>query len=198
MTKIKGGSYDQTPVDGLLLDIGGVLYQGAEALPGAPEAMQRLRASGLALRFATNTSRTTRAALAEKLGRLGFDVAAEEIFTAPLAAVQTIRERGLRPLLLVHPDLGPDLTGFPDGPPDAVLIGDAGEHFDYRGLNRAFRLLMEGHRCSPWRATATSGSRTGCRWTWAPSWRRWSMPAVWRRRSTANPPRAFSGKRRRP
>jgi len=135
---------NQPPIEGVLLDIGGVLYQGADALPGAPEAMQRLRASGLPLRFATNTSRSTRAAVAEKLGRLGFDVAAEEIFTAPLAAVQTIRQRGLRPLLLVHPDLGPDLTGFPEGPPDAVLIGDAGEYLDYRGLNRAFRLLMDG------------------------------------------------------
>lgn len=135
---------ERPPVDGLLLDISGVLYQGAAPLPGAPEAMQRLRASGLPMRFATNTSRSSRAALAEKLRRMDYPVAAEEIFTAPCAAVQAIRQRGLRPLTLVHPELAPDLAGLPGGPPDAVLIGDAGEHFDYRGLNQAFRLLMTG------------------------------------------------------
>ncbi|HCE39129.1 MAG TPA: TIGR01458 family HAD-type hydrolase, partial [Alcanivorax sp.] len=36
-----------TPPDALLLDLSGVLYQGTRALPGAQDALRRLRAAGL-------------------------------------------------------------------------------------------------------------------------------------------------------
>ncbi len=131
-------------VCGVLLDLGGVLYVGEEPVPGAREALERLRAAGLPLRFLTNTSRSTRAQVAAKLGRLGFRVAEEEIFTAPRAALAELSRRRLRPYLLVHPALEPELAGLPAGEPDAVFVADAGEAFTYERLDRAFRLLMEG------------------------------------------------------
>ena len=45
----------------VLLDLGGVFYQGDHLIPGALDALARLRASGLALRFVTNTTRQSRA-----------------------------------------------------------------------------------------------------------------------------------------
>ena len=51
----------------LLLDLGGVFYQGDHLIPGALEALARLRASGLTLRFVTNTTRQTRTAIAAQL-----------------------------------------------------------------------------------------------------------------------------------
>lgn len=132
------------PVEAVLLDLSGVLYVGERPLPGAREALARLRAEGLPLRFLTNTSRSTRAAVAARLARMGLAVPEAEIFTAPRAALARIRARGLRPMLLVHPGLVPEFEGVATEPPDAVFLGDAGEAFTYAALNRAFRLLMEG------------------------------------------------------
>ncbi|WP_237440345.1 hypothetical protein [Alcanivorax sp. DP30] len=44
------------PLSAICLDLAGVLYQGPQALPGAREALNLLRATALPLRFATNTS----------------------------------------------------------------------------------------------------------------------------------------------
>lgn len=131
-------------IDGVLLDIDGVLYQGSRPLAGARDALKRLHDSGVPVSFVTNTSRSSRAQVAAKLQRLGFPVPPERIFTAPIATADAARERGLTPYLLVHPRILPDLEGLGGTRPDAVLIGDAGEHFTHRTLNAAFRLLIEG------------------------------------------------------
>ncbi|HHQ42717.1 MAG TPA: TIGR01458 family HAD-type hydrolase [Chromatiales bacterium] len=131
-------------VEAVLLDLSGVLYVGDAPLAGAREALGRLRAAGVPVRYVTNTSRSTRADVAARLARMGFAVDEAEIFTAPRAALARIRARGLRPFLLIHPGLRPEFAGVPTEPPDAVFVGDAGEAFTYAALNRAFRLLMDG------------------------------------------------------
>mgnify|MGYP003627135331 CR=1 FL=1 len=132
-------------IEGLLLDAGGVLYQSGTALPGAVEAVRRLRAGGMPFRLLTNTTRTTRGALAKKLESLGFDVSEEEIVT-PAGVARTVLERdGAKPHLLVHPDLLPDCPEE-TAAPNAVLIGDAGDSFTFERMNRAFRVLIEGGR----------------------------------------------------
>lgn len=132
------------PARAVLLDIAGVLHDGERAYPGAREAVARLRAAGVPLRFVTNTSRRTRAATVEQLTSFGFDLTAPEVFTAPLAGRAYLEARGLRPLLVIHPALAPDFAGLPTEPPNAVFVADAGEHFDYATLDPAFRLLIDG------------------------------------------------------
>jgi len=127
----------------VLIDLAGVLHTGDEALPGAVLALARLRASGLALRFLTNTTRTPSNVLFAKLQRMGFTLAAGEIQTAALAARTLVRRRRLKPLWLVHPDIAAEM-GDSAVAPDVVVLGDMGEHFTYPLLNRAFRLLMDG------------------------------------------------------
>ena len=46
-------------VETVLLDLDGTLYEGSRVVPGAPEAVGRLRALGLTLRFCTNTDSVT-------------------------------------------------------------------------------------------------------------------------------------------
>ena len=130
---------------GLLLDVGGVLYQGDEAISGSVAAFARLKASGLPFRLLTNTTRTTRAALAERLAALDFDVTAADIVTPASVAAAILDANGARPHLLVHPDLLPDCPPEADAP-NAVLLGDAGEYFTFDRLNRAFEILIEGGR----------------------------------------------------
>lgn len=130
-------------IEGLLLDAGGVLYQSGKTLPGATEAVQRLRAGGMPFRILTNTTRTTRGALAKKLETLGFDVSEEEIVTPAHVARAVLDRDGAKPHLLVHPGLLPDCPEEAVSP-NAVLIGDAGDTFTFERMNRAFRVLMEG------------------------------------------------------
>lgn len=131
-------------IRGLLVDVAGVLYQGSRPVPGAAEALARLREAGVPVRLVTNSSRATRAVLGDRLRGMGFVLDDEEIYTAPLAAAAAASARELTPFLLIHPDLEPDLAGFGDSEPDAVLVGDAGPWFTYERLNAGFRLVMNG------------------------------------------------------
>ncbi|MEQ9149901.1 MAG: TIGR01458 family HAD-type hydrolase [Parvibaculum sp.] len=130
-------------IAGLLLDVGGVLYQGDEAIAGSAEALTALREREMPFRLLTNTTRTTRASLAKRLQGLGFEVTEEEIVTPASVASAILERDGARPHLLVHPGLLPDCPEEAAGP-NAVLVGDAGEHFTFENMNRAFNVLIEG------------------------------------------------------
>lgn len=131
----------------VLLDLDGVLYVEDEPVPGAAEAVERMRAAGLTLRFVTNTTSHSRAATLQKLGELGFEVGDEELITPALLAVQHCRERGHRRVTLLMADEVKldfaELEEAGDGA-DAVIVGDLGERFGYDVLNRAFRELLAG------------------------------------------------------
>jgi len=51
----------------ILLDVDGVLHVSGEPLPGAAEAVRRLRENGHRLRFVTNTTTRARSQLGEQL-----------------------------------------------------------------------------------------------------------------------------------
>jgi len=53
-------------------------------------------------------------------------------------------DRGMRPHLLIHPDLMPEFADLSNDDPDAVVVGDAGEAFTYEALNEAFGFLLDG------------------------------------------------------
>lgn len=78
----------------VLIDLAGVLHVGTQAIPGAPEALERLRANSLPLRFLTNTTRSPRHDIVALLRGLGFDIDADEIHTAARATHQLVEQRG--------------------------------------------------------------------------------------------------------
>lgn len=137
----------------ILLDIDGVLHVSGEAIPGAPEAIHRLRESGHALRFVTNNTVRARAKLVADLRSLGFELEEEEVETTPLAAGRLLA--GLRVLPLTMTSVRADLERFVklvrEGA-DVVLVGGADETeetervFSWRNLNRAFAELRRGAR----------------------------------------------------
>jgi HAD superfamily hydrolase (TIGR01458 family) len=131
-------------IRGVLLDLGGVIYEGDEPVPGALEAVAQLHEAGLPLRFVTNTTRKTKQALLERLARLGLDISADELFTPAQAARDWLTAHGCTPVLVVHPNLESEFADTPERDKRAVVVGDAGEAFDYAHLNRAFRALVDG------------------------------------------------------
>lgn len=132
-------------IKGVLLDLSGVLYVGNEVLPGVVAALDRLRTFAVPFLCVTNTTRSTRTQILDKLTAMGLGVEPAQLFTAPMAAHDYVVARDLHPFLLIHPALASEFADVSSpGSPDAVLIGDAGEGFTYANMNRAFRLLMNG------------------------------------------------------
>lgn len=85
-------------VHALLIDIDGVLYVEDEPVAGARDALARLRASGLGVRFLTNTTARSRARTLDKLRRLDCEVADGELVTPPQGSASSCgsaRARGV-------------------------------------------------------------------------------------------------------
>jgi HAD superfamily hydrolase (TIGR01458 family) len=137
----------------VLLDIDGVLHVSGEPVPGAPEAVERLRADGHRLRFVTNNTTRARAALAADLNAIGVRVDEDEIETTALAAARLLEGRRVLPLTLeaVHGDLARHVE-LVERDADAVLVGGADETdepertFAWHRLDRAFAELEGGAR----------------------------------------------------
>jgi len=148
-------------IDGVLLDIDGVLTVSWKALPGAIEAVHGLRSEGLPFRLITNTTTHTRTDLAGLLRAAGIEVEPEEIITAVVATASYLAAHhpGARVFLLSDGDARVDLMGVSlvDEGADVVVIGGAYEGFGYEAVNRVFRMLMDGaelvgmHRNLYWR-----------------------------------------------
>ena len=134
----------------ILLDVDGVMHVSGDPIPGAAEALGRLRRAGHRLRFVTNTTIRSRTQLAEQLRSQGVEVEDDEVQTAGAAAVVALR--GKRVLALTMHALVADLEGLElvGENADAVLIGGADETpetnlvFSYMNLARAFAELELG------------------------------------------------------
>ena len=137
----------------VLLDIDGVLTVSWRPLPGAVEAVTRLRDAGFAVALVTNTTSRTRAWMASTLSAAGFPVGIDDFFTAPAitAAYLALHHPGARCLLLNSGDIAEDLAGVTiladdEAQADVVILGGAGPEFSYAALNRVFGCLLDGAR----------------------------------------------------
>jgi HAD superfamily hydrolase (TIGR01458 family) len=137
-----------TGIDTVLLDLDGTLYVGSQVVPGAPQAVRWLRDQGLTVRFTTNTDSITPTGLAERLARLGFDAAEEELVTPvavaarrfgsmPEARVLAVAADGVRELLA-------GLLAGPGEPPSHVLVADPSYGATYDDLDAGFRAVRAG------------------------------------------------------
>jgi len=134
----------------ILLDVDGVLHVSGEPIPGAVDAVRRLRADGHRLRFVTNSTTMSRRELAEHLRKMGFTLADDELQTTGGVASGVLA--GKRVLALTMPGILDDLEGMQliGMNADAVLVGGADETeepnriYSYLNLNRAFLELFAG------------------------------------------------------
>ncbi|WP_371493791.1 HAD-IIA family hydrolase [Kitasatospora sp. NBC_00374] len=144
-------------VGAALIDIDGVLTVSWKPLPGAVEALERLRTAGLPFALLTNTTSRSRASIASTLADAGFPVVVDDIVTAPVVTAAHLAENrpSARCLLLNSGDIREDLEGITlveEGetaaaePVDVILVGGAGPEFGYQALNRAFGHLQRGAR----------------------------------------------------
>ena len=134
----------------ILLDVDGVFHVSGEPIAGGADAVRRLRAAGHRLRFVSNNTTQTRAALAEGLRAMGIELDDEELQTTPRAAATALA--GQRVLALIMHAIVGELDGVElvGEDAEAVLVGGADETpetnlvFSYMNLARAFHELEGG------------------------------------------------------
>lgn len=133
---------------GILFDLDGVIYNAETPIPGAADAVQWARKSGIPFLFVTNTSSRGRDALVEKLRAFGVPCKLDDILSPPAAAAQWLRREGSGPAaLFVRDRTKPEFDGVTlvDDVAETgaryVVVGDMGDLWDFPTLNRAFRLL---------------------------------------------------------
>jgi HAD superfamily hydrolase (TIGR01458 family) len=133
---------------GVLIDIDGVLVTAWSALPGAADALTRLRAGNVPFLLATNTTSMSRDGLAARLRDTGIDVGSDEVVTAPAITASFLRAHhpGARCHILGQPQLGADFEGIElvERSPDVVVVAGADPAFTWENLSAAFRMVREG------------------------------------------------------
>lgn len=134
-------------ISGFLIDIDGVLMTGNQRIPGALETIQFLKDRKIPFVLVTNTTRKSRVTIWHHLKRAWFPVEEEDIFTAPMAAVNWLKNRGSYDVYLML--AGSAVNDFKDFKitsydPDYVVIGDIGQDLTFDRLNATFRLIMGG------------------------------------------------------
>lgn len=147
---LAGGYREGMHPRGLLIDIDGVLTVSWKPIPGSGQALRRLRESGAALVFVTNTTSMTRSSIAAALAEAELPVDVGEILTAPSMTAALVRRDhpGARCWMVGGGDVVADLDGIQlvdlSERPDVIILGGAGPEFDYPTLNRVFRLALDG------------------------------------------------------
>jgi HAD superfamily hydrolase (TIGR01458 family) len=149
----------------ILLDVDGVLHVSGQPLPGAADAVRRLRDAGHRLRFVTNATTRSKADLAAGLQGMGIELEVREVQTTADAAVEALRDRRVLALVmhaLVGDNVEAVLIGGADDSPETNLV------FSYMNLARAFAELEMGadlyclHRNRWWQTARGPLLDAGC------------------------------------
>lgn len=132
-------------IQGILFDLDGVFYVGQELIPGGNKTLEWLQTRGVPYRFVTNNTTLSRSALSSKLQRLGLDVTENELLSANYAGVLQLRKLGLqRSRLVLRPEAKIDYPPTVEENPEAIVIGDIGNRWDYDLLNELMNQVLEG------------------------------------------------------
>ena len=132
-----------------IIDLDGVVWLAEVPIPGSAEAVERLRAAGRRVLFATNNAAPTVAELLERLGRAGITATAVELVTSAQAAASML-EPGTTAFPCAEGGVVEALeqrgvTVVSDGPADAVVVGWT-RRFDFELLATAATLVRRGAR----------------------------------------------------
>ena len=84
-----------------IFDLDGTLMRGAEAIPGAIEAVRRARDAGRAVRVLTNNSGASTQDLLNRLRSAGFEFEEQEVYGTATAAAHWCRDAGIQRVYLI-------------------------------------------------------------------------------------------------
>lgn len=141
-------------IDGLVIDLDGVVSRGKRPIPGAAEAVQRFREEGVALVFATNNATATVPRRLERLRSVGLEVAPEELVTSAVVTAEELIKRGFagRSAFLIGKDgirtalsdAGIVLLGSDSGETAELVVVSGDDRFDYDAMRVASTAVRNG------------------------------------------------------
>jgi 4-nitrophenyl phosphatase len=140
--------------DGLMCDMDGVLYRGAEPVAGAAAAIERLRGRDTRMVFCTNNSSATVDDYVDKLARMGIQVDASEVLTSAAVTAQVLEQRGFankralvvggRGVRRCLESVGVVIDEDPESMSADVVVVGIDTSFDYRAMRRAAAAVRAG------------------------------------------------------
>lgn len=132
------------------LDLDGVVWRGAETLPGVPDFFDFLTARGIPYLFLSNNSTRTITDYVEKIGALRIAVRPDQIISSPVVTLAELRHRHPEgtPIYVIGSDaLKATLTAagyYLDPDNAAVVISGLDVHLTYEKLTIAGQRIMAG------------------------------------------------------
>ncbi|GAB3695201.1 HAD-IIA family hydrolase [Halorubrum pallidum] len=138
-------------LSGAVLDVDGTVVRGDDPIPGAPAGYRRLRAAGVETLFVSNNPTKTPPAYVDRLGTAGYDVDAEQVFTAGTVTTRYLRDHHAADELLCIGDSGllaqfadAGLTTTDDPAAADALVASIDREFGYDDLCTALWTLDRG------------------------------------------------------
>ena len=129
-----------------LIDLDGVIYVQEKPIPGAIEAIRYIQQKNIPHRFVTNTTSHSRQQLTQRLAQVGIELTQDQLFTAPVAAAEYLRNLGnTRCYFYTNLNIIEEFGGLErvESNPTHVVIGDVGEGFTYESMNQVFNMIHD-------------------------------------------------------
>jgi NagD protein len=167
----RGALAMRVAVSGFLIDMDGVIYRGAQLVPGAERFIAALLDRGIPFLFLTSNSQRTRRDVVTKLRRMGIEVEERHVFTCAMATARflarqkpggtafVIGEGGL--MTALHQN-GYSIV---DKSPDYVVVGE-GRSLNFEMVEQALQMILGGAKLVATNLDPTcptqNGTRPGC------------------------------------
>jgi HAD superfamily hydrolase (TIGR01458 family) len=137
---------DLHDIRGVLADQDGVWFVENEPVPGAREALARIRQRGFPLRIISNTTTRTSKQLAAKMCAMDMFVEPGEVISPPRVTAEMLRARRVKSAKLVVADaIRGEFHGIEESShPEVIVIGDIDERWSYALMNELFRMVLDG------------------------------------------------------
>lgn len=138
------------PIQGLILDMDGVLWRDAEPLVDLPAAFAAMQARGWQVYLATNNATNSVDGYIEKLGGMGVHLQAQQVINSGLAAAYYLKQRfpaGGRVFIVGAPALVETLAeaGFYASDADVLaVVACLDRQLTYQKLTQAALLIRAG------------------------------------------------------
>jgi len=94
MSLVAGNVDKLSGLDGLICDLDGVMYRGAEPIEGSPQAIERLGRLGVHVVFCTNNANPTIDRYIDKLSSMGVPIGREDLVTSPVVTAEVLSDEG--------------------------------------------------------------------------------------------------------
>ena len=135
-------------IKALLIDLDGTIYQNGKLIDNTLITIQKLNKNKVPFRFITNNTRKSRQSICLYLKKLGLIIDESYIYTTMYAAINYCKKNNLKKIKIISltDEYKNDVSEIDivESNPDAIILGDLSDQFNYNKLNEIFIELQQG------------------------------------------------------